>query len=212
LTIHVVTPAPLSRWFYADKHNVQLPDEYDQIYHSLEPFWGIKPADLRALQAEWEEHEDTFTIGKKDGTITLLSTTITKESNYHVTLLNNAYQFINLLKPVQHFLPPFRAIFSPHDNPNLHTDWELKKSALDAAASGSCALSDHEGYAPHISFAQILISTIHLPRISTAGFRHAHPTHPHNARQMRTPKPQHSRRRGPPPTRSAPRRSSTTTA
>ncbi|KAJ3524555.1 hypothetical protein NMY22_g10948 [Coprinellus aureogranulatus] len=34
------------------------------------------------------------------------------------------------------YLPPFRAVFSPHDNPNLHSDWELRDEAIDAAKRG----------------------------------------------------------------------------
>ncbi|PBK80587.1 hypothetical protein ARMGADRAFT_859444, partial [Armillaria gallica] len=26
-------------WEYVEKNNVQLPDEYDQIYRDLEPYW-----------------------------------------------------------------------------------------------------------------------------------------------------------------------------
>lgn len=42
------------------------------------------------------------------------------------------------LEDVEEFIPPFRAVFSPHDNPNLHTDIELKKQALKHAAAGTC--------------------------------------------------------------------------
>ncbi len=32
--------AEYPRWSYVTEHNVQLPDEYDQIHNDLEPFWG----------------------------------------------------------------------------------------------------------------------------------------------------------------------------
>ncbi|KIM52545.1 hypothetical protein SCLCIDRAFT_60830, partial [Scleroderma citrinum Foug A] len=33
-------------WDYIVEHNVQLPDEYDEIYYDLEPFWGVDPEDM----------------------------------------------------------------------------------------------------------------------------------------------------------------------
>ncbi|EJT99490.1 hypothetical protein DACRYDRAFT_109594 [Dacryopinax primogenitus] len=51
-----------SWWAYVQKHNVQLPDEYDQIMLSLEPFLAHSPADLRRLQASTRELPGTYTI------------------------------------------------------------------------------------------------------------------------------------------------------
>ncbi|KAG6858802.1 hypothetical protein C0991_001924, partial [Blastosporella zonata] len=44
---------------------------------------------------------------------------------------------MDILSDVEDSIPPFRAVFSPHDNPNLHTDWELKDQALKHAAAGT---------------------------------------------------------------------------
>jgi hypothetical protein len=128
-----------NRWFYVEEHNVQLPDEYDSIYHALEPFWGIRPDDLARMETEWEGHEDTYTIGKvKDGHINILNYTLKDGDETRINLLNAGFEFIDLLEDVQDKIPPFRAVFSPHDNPNLPTDWELKEMALSAAARGKC--------------------------------------------------------------------------
>ena len=53
-------------------------------------------------------------------------------------LLRGLNEILDLLKPIEHLLPPFRAIFSPHDNPNLLTDYYVKKAFLDAAKEGKC--------------------------------------------------------------------------
>lgn len=38
-------------------NRVLLPDEYDQIYKDLEPFWGIHPDELPARQLAAEARE-----------------------------------------------------------------------------------------------------------------------------------------------------------
>jgi hypothetical protein len=46
------------RWKYATENDVKLPDEYDQIYNDIEPFWGIEPVDLIKIHGENEVHND----------------------------------------------------------------------------------------------------------------------------------------------------------
>ena len=130
------------RWSYVQEHRVQLPDEYDQINKDLEPFWGVNPKDLQNIQRDWEGHADTYTIGKDDmeDTITLLNYTLPGNDRIRYDLAGGAFQVMELLEDVEKFIPPFRAVFSPHDNPNLLTDWELKQMALQAARRGECEL------------------------------------------------------------------------
>lgn len=41
-------PPNFDRWYeFAKNNNVVLIDEYDTIYHSLKPFWGMPPAEIR---------------------------------------------------------------------------------------------------------------------------------------------------------------------
>lgn len=42
------------RWDYVQQHKVPLPDEYDRIYHDIEPFWAIDPAELAKSQTTLE--------------------------------------------------------------------------------------------------------------------------------------------------------------
>ncbi|RDB26672.1 Beta-1,2-xylosyltransferase 1 [Hypsizygus marmoreus] len=125
-------------WRYVEKHNVQLPDEYDQIWRDLEPFWGYDPVDLQRLQAEREDHKETFTLGKNDTSdISVLKISFGEEIQWDPkALLGGADSIMTLLKDVQHELPPFRAVISPHDSPTLFTDYEVKLAALDAASRG----------------------------------------------------------------------------
>jgi hypothetical protein len=40
------------RWAYVQEDQVQLSDEYDQIYDDLEPYWGMNPTDLQLIQRD----------------------------------------------------------------------------------------------------------------------------------------------------------------
>jgi hypothetical protein len=132
-----------SRWFYCQRHNVQLPDEYDRIYHDLEPFWGMDPVDLNRLQVEHESHKDSYTIGKiEDSEITMVASALLSEPSQDFPLeyhLAKAKEIADMLQEVSRFIPPFRAVFSPYDNPTMTTDWDLKSQALQAAAVRTCA-------------------------------------------------------------------------
>lgn len=141
------------RWRYAELHNVQLPDEYDQIWSDLEPFWGMDPVDLNRLQLQHEGHIDSFTLGKNEGeSIKLLNVSVSDPSHWEdKNLLRGAEDILDLLQDVQHHLPPFRAVVSPHDNPTLFSDFDSKSLALKAASKHSCKLSFWCGYRVTIS-------------------------------------------------------------
>lgn len=112
---------------------MQLPDEYDQIYHDLEPFWGLDPVDLQTAQAELEQKRWSFTIGKEMGKPIDFIHKIFPESRWE-ELDTRAKEMVDLLKDVEHLLPPFRAVFSPWDNPSLFSDYQVKAAALEASA------------------------------------------------------------------------------
>ncbi|KAG6887518.1 hypothetical protein C0995_014656 [Termitomyces sp. Mi166 len=143
------------RWEYVQEHNVQLPDEYDQIYEDLEPFWGMDPRDLQRLQFEWEGHSDSYTIGKTDdGPIMIVNYSLPDVRPSTFDFTDGAYQIMELLEDVEDKIPPFRATFSPHDNPNLPTDWELRSQAIKHAAAGTCMrLSFHVFYSRLVTYA-----------------------------------------------------------
>ncbi|KAG6896164.1 hypothetical protein C0992_009913 [Termitomyces sp. T32_za158] len=130
-------PKGFDKWFeYVEKNNVQLPDEYDQIYKDIEPFWGYHPLDLQELQNEQELQTDTFTLGlnETDQLEVLVVSFAPSTNNWSPhSLLGGARSIIKLLKDVEQDLPPFRAVISPHDSPALISDYEVKKMALDAA-------------------------------------------------------------------------------
>lgn len=127
------------RWKYATEHNIQLPDEYDQIYRDLEPFWGIQPADLIKIREELELKKDSYTIGlNESGHVDVLAYAF-KEGTYN-QLIVGSRKIIAMFKDIEQYLPPFRMTISPHDNPNRLSDYAVKQAALEAAASHKCEL------------------------------------------------------------------------
>lgn len=131
-----------SRWDFAQEMEVQLPDEYDTIWRQLEPFWGINPKDLSKIQAIQETKPDSFTLAKNETFDTnLVRTAFSNPETWEQrALLRGLNEILELLEPVEPALHPFRAIFSPHDNPNLLSDYHIKKAALDAATAGKCTV------------------------------------------------------------------------
>ncbi|KAJ8507642.1 hypothetical protein ONZ45_g10011 [Pleurotus djamor] len=125
-------------WKYVQDNDVQLPDEYDMIWKDIEHFWGINPKALRKIQAIQERIPDAFTMGRDaNGTISIVKLATSQTHPMPWDSLTRGYdEIMDLLKPVAHDLPEFRLTISPHDNPNLVTDYEVKQAALDAAASG----------------------------------------------------------------------------
>ncbi|GLB40974.1 putative lipopolysaccharide-modifying enzyme [Lyophyllum shimeji] len=143
-------------WRYVEKHNVQLPDEYDQIWRDLEPFWGFSPRDLQRIQKEQELHTDTFTLGKNEtgDSVEVLKVSFARSTNdwKPEDLLGGAESIKQILKDVQHELPPFRAVISPHDNPTLFTDYEIKKTLLDAVDRGAYVAVDKLARGPGLGW------------------------------------------------------------
>ena len=129
------------RWDYASSHNVILPDEYDSIHHALEPFWGIAPSTLQSTLDTWSQVEKHGLIlfGKTSpySPIEILQNEMLPEERQDVFATRVDIR-INLLEEVEDWIPPFKALISPHDNPGILIDWEVKEKALEAARKGTC--------------------------------------------------------------------------
>lgn len=123
-------------WDYVVKHDVLLPDEYDEIYHDIEPYWGIHPEDLADAERELEERDDIIVVAKTPGNdkLEIVHTTFKTNPSAHIARISN---ILKLLEEVEHDLPPLRMSFSPHDNPNMLSDWRIKTMVMEAAKSGT---------------------------------------------------------------------------
>ena len=137
--VHMVcdhTYSRICRWEYVVKHGVQLPDEYDEIFEDLEPFWGIDPHELEHTQQELEARDGLVTVQKTDAhaRFEVVRSTLPQEREHLKTTINN---ILALVREVEHELPPIRITFSPFDNPSMLSDWHIKTMALEAAANGT---------------------------------------------------------------------------
>ncbi|KAF8340940.1 hypothetical protein F5887DRAFT_978521 [Amanita rubescens] len=125
-------PKGFDKWFHwAKSHGVQLLDDYDSIIKGLEPFWGISPSDFKNTQGKQERTTDTFTIAKNasfNPTYLARTSFSDPETWQQRALLRGLDEILALLEPVDDQLPNFRLIFSPHDNPNLLTNYEIRQA------------------------------------------------------------------------------------
>ncbi|KAG0702517.1 glycosyl transferase family 90-domain-containing protein, partial [Suillus ampliporus] len=132
-------PLGFDRWWaYVKKHNVQLPDEYDQIDHDLAPFWGLDPLSLQVIQRDWEGHVHSYTLAKSSPLepFGIGNETLPEDQTERQRLLVGANQLIDLMTEVDDDLPMFRAVFSPHDNPNVFLTHEMRQRAVEAGKIG----------------------------------------------------------------------------
>ncbi|KAF9490039.1 hypothetical protein BDN71DRAFT_1400563 [Pleurotus eryngii] len=124
-------------WNYVEEHNVMLPDEYDQIWRDLEPFWAMEPLDLQRLVEDEQAEVETYTIGRDNMTspVALVNFTFADPEHWkEKNALRGADDIVELLKDVQQHLPPFRAVISPMDNPMLLADARTRGQLFAAAA------------------------------------------------------------------------------
>ena len=126
----------LYRWDYAVRHRVQLPDEYDEIFNDIEPFWGIDPHDLAETQQELETRDGLLTVQKTDDSpnFEIARSNIPETQGFLTARVND---ILALVRDVESELPPMRVTFSPRDEPDMVSDWRIKNMALEAAAKGT---------------------------------------------------------------------------
>lgn len=119
-------------------HEVQLPDEYDQIFRDIEPFWGMRPAHVIKQQQIWEHDKQvgSYTIAVEDGEVFLAGHTM-KESESVVGSARAQGQ-LDLLREVQAWLPNLRATYTSHDVPFQFVGHDMKSEAREMAAINEC--------------------------------------------------------------------------
>jgi hypothetical protein len=99
--------------------------------------------DLLDIQAEQETRTDSFTLAKNHSEFDTFLDRVAfsdPETWQQRALLRGVDEILDLLRPIEQYLPPFRAVFSPHDNPNLLSDYNVKKVTLEAATTKQCML------------------------------------------------------------------------
>ena len=108
----ICPPPHFDKWYhFATGRGVQLIDEYDTTYHSLLPFWGLRPATIRARVREALGFDGNSLIG-------LL---IRNGAAVHVQSGAEWQQqaTIGMMKQFIHLLPDMDLAFNIHDEPRV---------------------------------------------------------------------------------------------
>lgn len=137
----IAPPPHFDKWFaFAQANNVQLVDEFDTVHDLLTPFWGLKPATIRARAKE--------ALGFGNG---LLGLAI-RDGN--VSLIEGGGEWQReatqgMLKPFIQYLPDMDLCFNIHDEPRVvvpHEDMvRLVKTGKDVNMAKAKANAETPG-------------------------------------------------------------------
>jgi hypothetical protein len=104
-------PPKFDIWYsFAKKRNVQLIDEFDTIHHALVPFWGLKPAIIRARAREAMGYDNTL-IG-----VLIRNGNITKMEGGREWMQK---ALVGMTSEFRQYLPDMDLCFNVHDEPRV---------------------------------------------------------------------------------------------
>ncbi|KAF3016606.1 F-actin-capping protein subunit beta [Penicillium rubens] len=105
-------PPYFDEWYeFATQRNTMLIDEYDTIYHSLQPFWGLSPSTIRSRVRE--------DLGRDNG---VMGVSIRNGKPFHLGNGQGDYQGNATMKQFSKFaqwLPDMDLVFNVHDEPRV---------------------------------------------------------------------------------------------
>lgn len=129
-------PPHFDKWFqFAQAKGVQMIDEFDSIYHSLLPFWAVKPQTIRERARETLGF-DNAVLGVliRDGKVTL-----TEGGGDGFKWQREAT--VGMMKDFVKYLPDMDLVFNTHDEPRVVIPGEdlqrLVQIATDSAIPSS---------------------------------------------------------------------------
>lgn len=93
--------------FARAKKAIIVEDFFDQIYHDLAPFWGVKPSLMREKARAYEM------------TINIRNHQASAESNWFWTQI-----WLDLIESIQHLLPDMDIALNAMDEPRIVAPWE----------------------------------------------------------------------------------------
>ncbi|KAL7419480.1 hypothetical protein Q5752_006318 [Cryptotrichosporon argae] len=157
-------PKGFDRWWaWARAHDVQLPDEYDQIISDLEPFWAFTPGELRALREEASDMSGMYTLscpGAKRitrGATSRCTYAIQEEGlneEGRTVARERAEAQLALVRQIEDELEEVEAVFYSHDVPWQFVGHEYKSALEDAASLGEYYdVEQHELDTAHLGWA-----------------------------------------------------------
>jgi hypothetical protein len=112
-------PPGFDEWhkFAKGKNAIIVEDFWDQIYHDLEPFWALKPAQIRRNAREFEMRIEVR--GHKAST----------GSGWFWTLI-----WLDMIKTIEHLLPDMDLALNAMDEPRMVVPWEAIDRYMGKAA------------------------------------------------------------------------------
>ena len=105
-------PPNFDKWYeFAKARDVRLIDEYDTIYHSLLPFWGLPPSVIRGRAKESLGYQDNALIGIiiRDGKVVTAAGGTEWQQKSTVGMMESFIQY----------LPSMDLPFNVHDEPRV---------------------------------------------------------------------------------------------
>ncbi|RAH83527.1 lipopolysaccharide-modifying enzyme [Aspergillus japonicus CBS 114.51] len=121
-------PPHFDKWFrFAQSKGVHLIDEYDTVYHSLLPFWALKPKTIRGRARETLGFDNSM-IGVliRNGTVTLAEGG-TEEQKWQRSAT------VQMIKSFAEYLPDMDLVFNAHDEPRVIVPSEDLQRLVTAA-------------------------------------------------------------------------------
>ncbi|KAL5612633.1 uncharacterized protein BROUX77_002789 [Berkeleyomyces rouxiae] len=133
-------PPNFDTWYrFATDADFQLIDEFDTIHHNLRPFWGLKPATLRARTREALGHgNDLLAISIRNGEVSYSRGSREWQVNATVAMISKFIQY----------LPDMDLAFNVNDEPKIylpHDDLTRLLNSADARMAKASQATSLEG-------------------------------------------------------------------
>ncbi|KAK4102472.1 glycosyltransferase family 90 protein [Parathielavia hyrcaniae] len=113
-------PPGFDKWyeFSTERDVIIVEDFWDQIYHDLEPFWGVQPAQIRKDARDFD-----MRLRIRDGKAST-------SSDWFWTKI-----WLNMTQTIEHLLPDMDIALNPMDEPRVMVPWEEMDVYMNKAAS-----------------------------------------------------------------------------
>nr|ODN93002.1 beta-1,2-xylosyltransferase 1 [Cryptococcus depauperatus CBS 7855] len=119
-------------WHFAQANDVLLPDEYDAIMDSLQPFYALSISSLKERLAKAEKIVETFTLIVHDGKVEIQWNDDYSKDSWWSSQLRADNQ-VDLMEPFIRHIGSYRATFTVHDQPSILLDHERREHLLETA-------------------------------------------------------------------------------
>lgn len=131
---HMNPPPNFDRWYkYAKKRNVVLFDEYDTIFHSMQPFWGMAPSEIRKRAREAMGFRDDFIMSDNKLLHAYVRNGAVRVGGQGPDWQKEATE--GILRQFSEFLPDMDLAFNIHDEPRVVVPHDILHQYVQKAGS-----------------------------------------------------------------------------